>query len=308
MAAFADVDSENGIQRRAYEKPLTEAAMALATMRGHPLHMNNAGPAILQQRFALCRPAAMPNRRIQRTALRALPGGQRPGFESVEDGAKSSTENEAQAVYEYSTHQGLKMEEIEEDEAEVRQICALRKAFPCLLMIAVHGFFTPSGQPSLGIRHARWTFSASRRLATCIWWAKKETGASATCWGCAQSRTSSTRRSASCGPQQRCSCLGCHCQAAHHARATTQGSSAHEHAPWTCSKIRVTTPLQAMLEDIGIPSSQYPEGNPERAVFCSRTLNLRAIQAIGERLLFRQGPFQLDSTCLIVIPQRVCQL
>lgn len=124
MAAFADVDSESGIQRRVYEKPLTEAAMAIATMRGHPLHMHNAGPANLQQRCAPCRPAAMPTRRIQRTAPRALPGGQRPGFESLEDGAKRSTENEAHAVYEYSTHQGLKMEEIEEDEAEVRQICA----------------------------------------------------------------------------------------------------------------------------------------------------------------------------------------
>lgn len=36
-----------------------------------------------------------------------------------------------------------------------------------------------------------------------------------------------------------------------------------------------------MLDEIGIESSQYPNGHPERAIFCSRTLNLRAIQAIG---------------------------
>lgn len=32
---------------------------------------------------------------------------------------------------------------------------------------------------------------------------------------------------------------------------------------------------------MGIASSQYPEGLSERAIFCSRTLNLRAIQALG---------------------------
>ena len=35
-------------------------------------------------------------------------------------------------------------------------------------------------------------------------------------------------------------------------------------------------------------TQQYPEGHPERAVFCSRTLNLRAIQAIGRELLLRE--------------------
>lgn len=40
-------------------------------------------------------------------------------------------------------------------------------------------------------------------------------------------------------------------------------------------------PLQAVLDDMGIASSQYPEGLPERAIFCSRTLNLRAIKALG---------------------------
>jgi hypothetical protein len=43
--------------------------------------------------------------------------------------------------------------------------------------------------------------------------------------------------------------------------------------------------VQAMLDEIGIASSQYPEGHPERAIFCSRTLNLRAIQAIGAAAL-----------------------
>mmetsp|Transcript_7840 Transcript_7840/g.23125 ORF Transcript_7840/g.23125 Transcript_7840/m.23125 type:complete len:458 (+) Transcript_7840:208-1581(+) len=45
------------------------------------------------------------------------------------------------------------------------------------------------------------------------------------------------------------------------------------------SKLRQAT--KAVLDDMGIASSQYPEGLPERAIFCSRTLNLRAIKALG---------------------------
>lgn len=37
---------------------------------------------------------------------------------------------------------------------------------------------------------------------------------------------------------------------------------------------------KGILTDIGVPQS-YPEGLPHRAIFCSRTLNLRSIQAIG---------------------------
>ena len=36
-----------------------------------------------------------------------------------------------------------------------------------------------------------------------------------------------------------------------------------------------------MLEELGVPASDTPQDRPERAVFCSRTLNFRAIQAIG---------------------------
>lgn len=39
--------------------------------------------------------------------------------------------------------------------------------------------------------------------------------------------------------------------------------------------------LQAILEDMGV-ARQYPHGLPHRAIFCNRTLNMRAIQAIGE--------------------------
>lgn len=48
---------------------------------------------------------------------------------------------------------------------------------------------------------------------------------------------------------------------------------------------------QAVLDEIGIPSSQYPEGHPDRAIFCSRTLNLRAIQAIGAAASFKVPVF-----------------
>ncbi|KAK9819835.1 hypothetical protein WJX72_002959 [[Myrmecia] bisecta] len=37
---------------------------------------------------------------------------------------------------------------------------------------------------------------------------------------------------------------------------------------------------KAILDDMGVPQS-YPSGLPHRAIFCSRTLNLRSIQAIG---------------------------
>ena len=37
----------------------------------------------------------------------------------------------------------------------------------------------------------------------------------------------------------------------------------------------------ALLQQLGLQSSLYPEPRPERAVFCSRTLNLRAIATIG---------------------------
>ena len=36
--------------------------------------------------------------------------------------------------------------------------------------------------------------------------------------------------------------------------------------------------------DMGIPPSSYPRGLPHRAVYCSRTLNLRSIQACTKSL------------------------
>ncbi len=41
----------------------------------------------------------------------------------------------------------------------------------------------------------------------------------------------------------------------------------------------VEYPAQELLVDMGIPPSSYPRGLPHRAVYCSRTLNLRSIQA-----------------------------
>lgn len=44
--------------------------------------------------------------------------------------------------------------------------------------------------------------------------------------------------------------------------------------------------LQNVLDVLGVPES-FPDGNPQRAIYCSRTLNLRSIKAIGggERFL-----------------------
>ena len=67
----------------------------------------------------------------------------RPGFEAVEEGAKRSADTEAQAVYEYSTHQGLELEEIEE-EAEVRLSPQMRpqriRKTQCAACIALRSF------------------------------------------------------------------------------------------------------------------------------------------------------------------------
>jgi hypothetical protein len=38
--------------------------------------------------------------------------------------------------------------------------------------------------------------------------------------------------------------------------------------------------LQEVLDELEVPPS-FPAGNPERAVYCSRTLNMRAIKTIG---------------------------
>ena len=40
------------------------------------------------------------------------------------------------------------------------------------------------------------------------------------------------------------------------------------------------TVLQALMRGLKV-SPQYPKGRANRAIFCSRTLNLRSIQAIG---------------------------
>lgn len=37
---------------------------------------------------------------------------------------------------------------------------------------------------------------------------------------------------------------------------------------------------QAVLDVLDVPES-FPDGNPQRAIYCSRTLNLRSIKAIG---------------------------
>ena len=38
---------------------------------------------------------------------------------------------------------------------------------------------------------------------------------------------------------------------------------------------------QGLLSALGVPDS-FPDADPQRAIYCSRTLNLRSIKAIGE--------------------------
>ncbi|EFJ49794.1 hypothetical protein VOLCADRAFT_80573 [Volvox carteri f. nagariensis] len=40
--------------------------------------------------------------------------------------------------------------------------------------------------------------------------------------------------------------------------------------------------IQSVLDVLDVPES-FPDGNPQRAIYCSRTLNLRSIKAIGRR-------------------------
>jgi hypothetical protein len=80
-----------------------------------------------------CRPVQRP-RRLYRLIVRSMDS--RPGFEPVEDGAKRSIGKESQAVYEYSTHQGLEMQEIDDDDAEVCASCKI----PDARILPIHNY------------------------------------------------------------------------------------------------------------------------------------------------------------------------
>ena len=59
---------------------------------------------------------------------------------------------------------------------------------------------------------------------------------------------------------------------------------------------------QSVLDELDIPEN-FPEGNPQRAIYCSRTLNLRSIKAIGEergKQPFRTIPEGPLCCCLIL--------
>jgi hypothetical protein len=123
----------------------------------------------------------------------------RPGFEPVEDGARRTIGTESQAVYEYSTHQGLKMEEIEDDDAEVRQLDDVVNA--CFLP-------APMSTSCLQAHHVhppthRWISWVKAQQATCTSSAGSRITALAMCLGWHLSRTLSTCQSASCDKPQR---------------------------------------------------------------------------------------------------------
>jgi 5' nucleotidase family len=53
--------------------------------------------------------------------------------------------------------------------------------------------------------------------------------------------------------------------------------------------------LDNLLEHVGVAPSPYPKGEPQRAVYCSRTLNMRAIQAIGYDMDYTLVHYDVDA-------------
>jgi hypothetical protein len=54
-----------------------------------------------------------------------------------------------------------------------------------------------------------------------------------------------------------------------------------DHSPTSCCCCCCCLPaLQSVLNELDVPH-RWPAGSPERGVYCSRTLNLRSIKAIG---------------------------
>jgi HAD superfamily 5'-nucleotidase-like hydrolase len=53
--------------------------------------------------------------------------------------------------------------------------------------------------------------------------------------------------------------------------------------------------LDSLLEHVGVTPSPYPNGEPQRAVYCSRTLNMRAIQAIGYDMDYTLVHYDVDA-------------
>ncbi|KAL4547860.1 hypothetical protein Ndes2526B_g07081 [Nannochloris sp. 'desiccata'] len=53
--------------------------------------------------------------------------------------------------------------------------------------------------------------------------------------------------------------------------------------------------LDSLLEHVGVAPSPYPKAEPQRAVYCSRTLNMRAIQAIGYDMDYTLVHYDVDA-------------
>eukprot|EP00877_Chromochloris_zofingiensis_P004662 jgi/Chrzof1/14197/Cz08g29050.t1 len=51
---------------------------------------------------------------------------------------------------------------------------------------------------------------------------------------------------------------------------------------YTVAPEKLQAAAQEVLDELDVPPT-YSLGNPSRAVYCSRTLNLRSIKAIGEQ-------------------------
>ena len=56
----------------------------------------------------------------------------------------------------------------------------------------------------------------------------------------------------------------------------------------------VSRRVEHLLDYLGVQPSPYPRGEPQRAVYCSRTLNMRAIQAIGYDMDYTLVHYDVD--------------
>lgn len=170
------------------------------------MHMRAASQPMWQGRVLPSQRLVQRTCTLPRLAVRSMQS--RPGFEPVEDGALRSTDKESQAVYEYSTHQGLDMEEIEDDEAEVRVAvvcarvsdgctCVIRATCPhqstCGVPVnmAAPSSYDERMTSGIGIvievlltSWHRLTFWEKALQETCIWLAANGSTALEMSWGC----------------------------------------------------------------------------------------------------------------------------
>ena len=197
----------------------------------------------------------------------------------------SSSEVEPDEQETFETGVGL-VEPVEEDEAEVwtellrERAWHMRHVHACIIISAsmIDGW---PGQ--LSCRSTSW---ASQRQGTCTWFSEQPQRAMAMCLACSGLMTSSPCPTSACSRASRSG------QCILHAACLQQLSG----------QLSMRAPLQAqccavqeLLGRMHIPPN-YPKGLAHRAVYCSRTLNLRSIQARRPRPAAWSGAAGLSQT------------